>query len=375
MPSLKSDDSIPTSVWREATGAGKLNLADTYKFNIQSGGLVHLDDVKTHNVVATVVGLRNGNPWGQDSTDPMHKVIQLNPYPYAKSPFLSKSTEDLFPRMFSPNPLGGTAQDLTNLSSLGGTPLAIALDTVNEVQNRAYNERMRMDPRNPLSAAFAAKVMMKRKADEISGNRGPFTDVMDSLFDNQPQDEYNLKSRIAAGYSNLAKEGTEEKAYLEKLYNQTRDVAAQDLLDFKGLFKGNQLPTVNNAAQHMAQANAAAQNLNVNPNGPGTGGGGAGNINVNVNRIKQIKKRLKNRPPRSSGSAVIASTAVTAPATPISGAATPRPGRYLTSSPLNQFSNEVTPPKNRRGIGSTEPGFIAPKQPLEPKQTRSRRPY
>jgi len=51
------------------------------------------------------------------------------------------------------------------LTSTGGSPLAFALDDVNEIEGRIYSEGKRMHASNPLSAKFALMTHIKQVQD------------------------------------------------------------------------------------------------------------------------------------------------------------------------------------------------------------------
>lgn len=246
MPSLKDDNSIQATVWRGYTKNGAFNLQNLKQADFLVGS--SRTNTKLNYTLPTVIGIRNGIPYGQDQLDMELHKRQLNPYPTAKSPFLSKNLEDIAPRHYNVNPLGGTAGELTNLSSMGGNPLAIALDDGTALQQRVHNESMRTDPRNPLSAEFAWRAYMNQQEHP---EKGPLADAQRLQLADGEEEESVIKSRVAKGYSETQRLNESDHNELKRLLEHQRDLDAGDILDIKGLFKTSFLPTEANSSNFM----------------------------------------------------------------------------------------------------------------------------
>lgn len=386
MPSLKSDESVPASVWRGRTHNGDFSLKKYHENNIKEGITTYLNTVQPNMVLPTVLGVRDGTAHNQSALDSMHQKIQLQPYAgtNAKSPFLSDSVEDMYPRVYGVNPIGGTNRELLTLASIGGSPLAIALDTVNEVDNRMYNERLRMDPRNPLSGAFAKRVFQMKAQQEANGDLPPMSGIMNTELENTHLKRHMYNSRVAAGYNDSFKEGTEQRKYLDKLYNQTRKPTAQDLLDFKDLMKVNRLPDENNLKADEQKKDARIGALDVS--GPaqiadssiqqnGNFGKNADFIDtlsktVGRSRASQLEDEWFGRKTYSGGySDLVDSVEQTyeglgSGSTPRAGGKSRR-GKAIVRQRMEQarLTDEIyTPPKTRRGTVYGKGVFKTPKK-------------
>lgn len=241
MPGLRYDDSIQATVWRGYTNNGPFDLKKLQQNDFQLGSKRTRNRVNF--VLPTVVGIRDGVPWGQDQLDNVMQRRGLNPYPTAKSPFLSNNIEDIAPRTYGVNPLAGTAGELTNLSSLGGTPLAIALDDSTALEQRVHQENMRTDPRNPLSAEFAWRAYMQQ---QNHPEKGPLADAQRTQMGDDEEDDTVIQSRIAKGYTKMQRLNNEDHNKVAEVLNNNREVTSQDILDLKDLFKANFLPTEQN---------------------------------------------------------------------------------------------------------------------------------
>ena len=241
MPSLKVDNSILATVWRGHTNNGPFDLKELQKSNFKLGS------ARTYNRVnfalPTVVGLRDGIPWGQDQLDGAMRTRQLHPYPTAKTPFLSNNIEDIAPRTYATNPIGGTGGELTNLASLGGTPLAIALDDQTALSQRVHTEFMRSDPRNPLSAEFAWRAYIQQGEHP---EKGPMADAQREQMGADEDSAAVIKSRISKGYAQTQRLNQEGHQKAMDILSRNKEPTSQDVLDLKDLFKANFLPTKKN---------------------------------------------------------------------------------------------------------------------------------
>lgn len=196
MPNLYFDQSAPAVTWRGGTHDGQFSLKrlrdESFKtINLsQNGKMFHQPN--------TVVGKRNGNPHGQDTDYLYLQQLTMNPYPNGKNPFLSDSVEDMYPRTYGEaNPIGGTNGTIRNVSSVGGTPLALSLDDGTELLQRVHTEAFRMDPRNPLSGQFALDAFLARgSAPEL----GPMSNYMRQGLASEAEDAYVLNQKMAAGF-------------------------------------------------------------------------------------------------------------------------------------------------------------------------------
>jgi hypothetical protein len=196
MPNLYNDQSIPALTWRGGTKDGQFSLKrmhdESFKVVNQSrtGKLLHTPN--------TVVGLRNGIPLGQDQDYKYNQLIDMNPYPMGKNPFLSDSVEDMYPKTYGQaNPMGGTNGTILNVSSITGTPLAMALDDGTELLQRIHTEAFRIDPKNPLSGEFALAAFLKN---QTNPETGPMSDYMRMGLAQDAEDAYVLNQQLAAGF-------------------------------------------------------------------------------------------------------------------------------------------------------------------------------
>jgi len=246
MPSLYNDQSIPALVWRGATKDGQFNLNrlrhESFKVipNMNRNGvLMHMPN--------TSLGKRNGVPDGQEDQILHLQKLQGNPYPTGKSPFLNDSVEHMFPRTYSEaNPMGGTNGTIRNVSSIGGTPLAIALDDGTEILQRVHNEKFRMHPDNPLSAEFALNAFVARGQEP---ELGPVSNFMRLGLAHDAEDAYILNGKMAAGFlreelNNLPLKMAEKlkeknELHLSKLNQDVKNVESrQNLTDPTGILDG-----------------------------------------------------------------------------------------------------------------------------------------
>lgn len=122
-------------------------------------------------------------------------------------------------------------------------------------------ERMRVDPRNPLSAQFALSALQKRSADEseLGEMHNHFTKLQKQAVDEEPM----YTNYIAAGFGNLMNHNADIHKNLSKIYNETRDINGQDLLDLKDLFEHPR--TLGNHKSFLIDV-ADIQNLKVHGN-------------------------------------------------------------------------------------------------------------
>ena len=271
MPNLTSDQSVQAVVWRNYTKNGATPISQFQANNLKVGNDAHFKDIHTHLVLPTVIGLRNGVPYGQEQTDPLRQYLEINPYPTAKSPFHSHNVEDIAPRHYQVNPLGGTAGELTNLSSMGGNPLSFAMADMNQVDDQIYKERMRMDSRNPLSAGFAKQAIEASK-ETVEGYK---QSILGKKKYDENEERMKLHGKIGDHYTSVEKHNEMVEREIKKAYDTSRTVTAQDVLSFKDLFKNNLLPKQNNMAVHTQTGDDEISSLNVD-HGGGSGGGGGG---------------------------------------------------------------------------------------------------
>ena len=196
MPNLYFDQSAPAVTWRGGTHDGQFSLKRLRDENFKTINLSR--NGKMFHQPNTVVGKRNGNPHGQDTDYLYLQQLTMNPYPNGKNPFLSDSVEDMYPRTYGEaNPIGGTNGTIRNVSSVGGTPLALSLDDGTELLQRVHTEAFRMDPRNPLSGQFALDAFLARgSAPEL----GPMSNYMRQGLASEAEDAYVLNQKMAAGF-------------------------------------------------------------------------------------------------------------------------------------------------------------------------------
>lgn len=241
MPSLKTDNSIQATVWRGFTGNGEFDVNKLKSNNFSLGSSRTFNRVNFN--LPTVVGIRDGIPWGQDQLDGVMRKRQLDPYPTAKSPFLSNNIEDIAPRTYATNPIAGTGGELTNLSSMGGTPLAIALDDQTALTQRVHTESMRSDPRNPLSAEFAWRAYMQQGEHP---EKGPMADAQREQMGADEDEAAVIKSRIAKGYGETQRLSHEDHQRAQAILERDHEPTSGDIMQLKDLFKANFLPTEKN---------------------------------------------------------------------------------------------------------------------------------
>lgn len=224
MPNLLIDQSIPALVWRGRTGDGQFNLKRMKDENVKVGSTRTNKTITFANPYVT--GLHNGVPFGGDQQQRVFQRRELTPYnKSAKSPFLSDSVEDMYPRTYGvANPIGGTNGTIKNVASLGGAPLAAALNDLPELFDRVHNEYLRMDPKNPLSAAYALNHYNESET-------GALLNVFAKI-----EDHSTYKRKIAAGFLNEELLNKSQKKEHEAELNRNRNPTRQDILDLKDLF-------------------------------------------------------------------------------------------------------------------------------------------
>eukprot|EP01041_Mallomonas_annulata_P008685 gene8685-17935_t len=239
MPSLKDDESIQALVWRRNLNSGNIDLQPMQQTSFALGSVRGLN--KYNFMDSTILGLRNGIPDNAEQNIKYRQKIQLNPYTTAMNPYLAKDIENILPRHHEVNPLGGTAGELNNLASIGGSPLAFALDDVTELQQRVYVESLRMDPRNPLSAAFAYKAFLEQGAGDVQ--KGALLDSMRKGLLADTENMATLDSKFKAGYLAKRQLDNTEKKNLDQYVNDTSHATSQDIQNYKDLFHPNLLPS------------------------------------------------------------------------------------------------------------------------------------
>ena len=231
MPNLKDDQSLPALIWRGRLHDGKFDL------QAMKGENERLGSSRTNNTInymqPIVNGLRDGIFDNQAQDTAYLQPQELKPYVTAKSPFLSQSVEDLYPRTYGQtNPLGGSNGEIREVASIGGQPLAITLD-INEIPSRLQSENIRSNAKNPLSDAFAAQAQIDKSNDPI---KGPLTDIMRYGVEADYEHQAVLKTRAAQGYIQSGIVTKEELDKLHRKINATRDFQSQDVSDMKSLF-------------------------------------------------------------------------------------------------------------------------------------------
>ena len=231
MPNLKDDQSLPALIWRGRLKDGKFDL------QAMKGENERLGSSRTNNTInymqPIVNGLRDGIFDNQAQDTAYLQPQELKPYVTAKSPFLSQSVEDLYPRTYGQtNPLGGSNGEIREVASIGGQPLAITLD-INEIPSRLQSENIRSNAKNPLSDAFAAQAQIEKSNDPI---KGPLTDIMRYGVEADYEHQAVLKTRAAQGYIQSGIVTKEELDKLHRKINATRDFQSQDVSDMKSLF-------------------------------------------------------------------------------------------------------------------------------------------
>jgi len=196
MPTLAVDESIPAVTWRGGINDGEFNIKrmqdESFKIINQSrtGKLLHTPN--------TVLGKRNGVPMGRDQDYHYAQLVEMNPYPMAKTPFLSDSVEDMYPKTYGEaNIMGGTNGTIRNVASITGAPLAMALDDGTEILQRIHSEKFRIDPQNPLSGEFALSAFVKN---QTNPQTGPMSDYMRIGLAHDAEDAYILNQKLAAGF-------------------------------------------------------------------------------------------------------------------------------------------------------------------------------
>jgi len=107
----------------------------------------------TNGREVTILGARNGIDENQSQTTNILQQRQF--YPPVKNPIFTH--KDIFHPVNNGN--------VNMLASTGGSPLAFALDDVNEIEGRIYSEGKRMHASNPLSAKLALMTHIKQVQD------------------------------------------------------------------------------------------------------------------------------------------------------------------------------------------------------------------
>jgi hypothetical protein len=229
MPYLKDDNSVPTIVWRGRTNNGSFNIKDMMNMNKIEGSF------RTNNVsnymIPTELGARKGIADNQSLDEGYLQPQQLNPYALAKSPFHSnrkgkRGLDSLYPTFTYGD------SNVNELASMGGSPLAIALD-IDELPARMQSEKMRTDSNNPLSQSFAIKAAMAQDRDPI---KGPLTDIMRYGVAADFESQAVSKSRFNQGYVQTGLMNEEKRRKVLRQIKEDRDVFSQDVNDFKDLF-------------------------------------------------------------------------------------------------------------------------------------------
>lgn len=226
MPSLKDDNSAPALIWRGRTNNGSFNLNQMKNVNEMQGSF--RTNTSVNFMLPTESGARKGIPDNQTIDIAYLQPQQLNPYALAKSPFVRNGKRG-FSRLY-PNSYGDT--NANELASMGGSPLAIALD-VDELPARMQVEFLRTDSNNPLSQSFAIKAAMAQDRDPV---KGPLTDIMRYGVADDFESQSIAKRRFDQGFLNQGELSEKSRSNYLRQIKDDRDVFSQDINDFKDLF-------------------------------------------------------------------------------------------------------------------------------------------
>lgn len=228
MPSLKDDNSAPAIVWRGRTNNGSFSINEMRNVNEIQGSF--RTNTSINYMLPTELGARKGIPDNQTVDVGYLQPQQLNPYATAKSPFYSNKKGKRSLQSIYPNSYGNS--NVNELASMGGSPLAIALD-IDEFPARMQYEKMRTDSNNPLSQSFAIKAAQEQDRDPI---KGPLTDIMRYGVAADFESQAVAKSRFNQGYVQTGLMNEDKRRKILRQIKDDRDVFSQDVNDFKDLF-------------------------------------------------------------------------------------------------------------------------------------------
>lgn len=304
MPNLTEDNSIAAVVWRGRLKTGGFNLKALKGENESMGSF--RSNTSSNYMIPTALGLRDGVPDNQTADVGYLQRQQLNPYPTSKSPFLSQSVEDVYPRVYGQaNPMGGTNGEIKEVASMGGSPLAITLD-INQLAGRLRSESLRNDKNNPLSQAFAVQAISNAENDPV---KGPLTDIMRYGVKADFEDQSILKQKMATGF--LQQGLVEEKAFIgfKRRLDDMRDIYNQDVNDFKDLFtkQAGDLGGIGNVQQRLDSIANQINSFSI----PGSSSSNSSAVSSNNNRLRtgpsrntsSINSRMTNASASPSSSA------------------------------------------------------------------------
>ena len=238
---------------------------------------------------ATVLGKRNGIPDHQSQdilTLQKNQINQRTRYPYR-----TNEMKDLLPTIYNGN---------TNiLASSGGAPLAYALSSDSELQQRLFSEGMRASAENPLSAKFA---FIARQRTTDNPMPGPATDVMRRELAANEDDVQTTKRKIATGHfgsqPTFLTADTQIDPEINAFMNQQRAPTRSDLLNFQTNFHapvnritGSAVHNVHsiNSTLNGIRSNRSAQIPNLNSIIPvGSVIGPSARYGANLNSLRYI---------------------------------------------------------------------------------------
>ena len=158
-PPVQENLNIANLVWRDNHHTRPLPfLSSLNKSYLETGTSSH--DQSTMGVEPLSGGPRGTNPW-QDPNDSLYQKVEMKPYSIPKG-----GSYDCLEQPF---------YHVNLMASSGGFPLKIAMDEPGQLNMMVHNEKMRIHPDNPLSAAYATHVIQALEQDPY---RGPLIQKM-----------------------------------------------------------------------------------------------------------------------------------------------------------------------------------------------------
>ena len=179
---LQENLSVPNVVWRDANHTRPFPTTPTVKkIYLRAGFTSH--DQSSQGVYPLSSGVRGTTPW-QDPNDKVLKRVEMKPYSIPKG-----GDYDCLEQPF---------YHVNLMASAGGFPLKLAMDEPGQLNMMVHNERMRIHPSNPLSAAYAQRVIQALEEDPL---RGPMNDHFRRDLPLDGQDDDTIKRHNArSGY-------------------------------------------------------------------------------------------------------------------------------------------------------------------------------
>ena len=235
MIQIKMGDLRPDSTIQQAIWNGRLfgNKENQYSKNLQFndfrevGGLPNFN--KRYNTVPTVNGTRDGIPDNNDQDMYIHQKHELRPYVKGMSPYPSTNMVDIVPSSYNTNPMGGNGGYETNLASVNGyRPLAAALDDMDQIRQRVYDDRYRISSDNPFSAEFAQAAIQAH----LEGDNNQFYQPKATRLNDDRQNDQITKLKIQSGHYNFpvaTGPGKITDEVYENYNKRQRPVNAEDL--------------------------------------------------------------------------------------------------------------------------------------------------